>query len=269
MREKKKKRKEEMRERAKEDKGEMKAAEKSLDDDFFGADSEDEGSAGDVEEEAPIQKQTKGKDKQSKGKGRGQRAVDEDEAHKNSTRVESTAEELALLAASDNPNGEVKHFDMKAVLRAEKKKGKKKKGKKGKNGADDGDNELQEDFSIDVKDDRFKAVLEDHTFAIDPSNPQYVPAPVSYVTFLSLTDLLQLQEDEEHGCPVGRALSSTAGEEPEEPRFHYDEAQRSRTSAAKPAEPRGKRQAQKRGPRRTELGQETETVIDIGVSRQK
>ena len=48
----------------------------------------------------------------------------------------------------------------------------KKKGKKAKRGPDDGENELQEDFSIDVKDDRFKAVLEDHTFAIDPSNPQ-------------------------------------------------------------------------------------------------
>ena len=88
--------------------------------------------------------------------------------------MESTAEELALLATSDNPNGEIKHFDMKAVLRAEKKNGKKRKGKKGKRGADDGENELQEDFSIDVKDDRFKAVLEDHTFAIDPSNPRYV-----------------------------------------------------------------------------------------------
>ena len=89
-------------------------------------------------------------------------------------RVESTAEELALLAASDNPNGEIKHFDMKAVLRAEKQKGKKRKGKKGKRGLDEGENEIQEDFAIDVKDERFKAVFEDHTFAIDPSNPQCV-----------------------------------------------------------------------------------------------
>ena len=54
-------------------------------------------------------------------------------------------------------------------------KGKKRKGKKGKKDAtrEDGEaNELQEDFAINVKDDRFKAVLDDHTFAIDPSNPQ-------------------------------------------------------------------------------------------------
>ena len=62
---------------------------------------------------------------------------------------------------------------MKAALKAEKTKGKKRKGKKGKKGEDDDQElELQEDFSIDVKDERFKALHEDHTFAIDPSNPQ-------------------------------------------------------------------------------------------------
>ncbi|RPD82468.1 hypothetical protein L226DRAFT_556272 [Lentinus tigrinus ALCF2SS1-7] len=168
MREKKKKRKQELRERAQEDKLE-KPTEKGLDDDFFDADSEDDGSAGDTEEEVPKGKKRKGKGRKDKGKGR--KADDDDEER--SARVESTAEELALLAASDNPNGEVKHFDMKAVLRAEKKKGKNKKGKKGNHGVDEGENEVQEDFSIDVKDDRFKAVLEDHTFAIDPSNPHF------------------------------------------------------------------------------------------------
>ncbi|RDX55768.1 hypothetical protein OH76DRAFT_1338050 [Lentinus brumalis] len=169
MREKKKKRKEELRERTKEGGVEKKGATKDLGDDFFVADSEDEGSAGDTEDEVPRGK--KGKSKVSAKKGKGRKADGDDE--EKAARVESTAEELALLAASDNPNGEVKHFDMKAVLRAEKKKGRKKKGKKGKKGADDGENEIQEDFSIDVKDDRFKAVLEDHTFAIDPSNPHF------------------------------------------------------------------------------------------------
>ncbi|KAI6029460.1 hypothetical protein BKA83DRAFT_110229 [Pisolithus microcarpus] len=35
------------------------------------------------------------------------------------------------------------------------------------------DSEAEEDFSIDVKDDRFKALHDDHQFAIDPSNPQF------------------------------------------------------------------------------------------------
>ncbi len=183
MREKKKKRKEELRERTKEGGVEKKGATKDLGDDFFVADSEDEGSAGDTEDEVPRGKKGKGKVSAKKGKGRKADGDDEEKA----ARVESTAEELALLAASDNPNGEVKHFDMKAVLRAEKKKGRKKKGKKGKKGADDGENEIQEDFSIDVKDDRFKAVLEDHTFAIDPSNPQYVKP--SYIAESAVSDL--------------------------------------------------------------------------------
>lgn len=79
----------------------------------------------------------------------------------------STAEELSLLAVSDQP--EPSHFNMKSVIKAEKgKKGKKKKK------ALEVDAELQTDFAIDVKDTRFDALHEDHTFAIDPSNPQYV-----------------------------------------------------------------------------------------------
>ena len=169
MREKKKKRKEELRERAVEggerlEKGKGKDKVEHLEDDFFGADSDEEAE----ELDAPPPRE-KSKDKRGKRKG----GNDEGD-HEGRARVESTAEELALLAASDKPDGEVKHFDMKAVLRAEKQKGKKKKGKKSRKGADDDENEAQEDFAIDVKDERFKAVLEDHTFAIDPSHPQSV-----------------------------------------------------------------------------------------------
>lgn len=84
-------------------------------------------------------------------------------------RHESTAEELALIAASDNLNGPPDHFDMKAVLKAEKRA--KLKGKRAKK-SKDADAEVQESFAIDVTDDRFKALHEDHMFAIDPSNPQ-------------------------------------------------------------------------------------------------
>ncbi|TBU35343.1 hypothetical protein BD311DRAFT_746002 [Dichomitus squalens] len=168
MKEKKKKRKEEILERRQEKAEEKKGSKSSknpLDDDFFSGGSDEE-SAEELAEAATTSKKGRGKDKKGKGKSKG--ADDEDRP----ARVESTAEELALLAASDKPHGEVKHFDMKAVLRAEKRGGKK-KGKKSKKGADDGENELQEDFSIDVKDDRFKAVIEDHTFAIDPTNPHF------------------------------------------------------------------------------------------------
>ncbi|CAG9939658.1 unnamed protein product [Clonostachys rosea f. rosea IK726] len=71
--------------------------------------------------------------------------------------------------ADENQASHLDHFDMNDILRAEKQK--KKKGKKGKKDLASGN--LQEDFSMDVGDDRFKAVFEDHEFAIDPSNPRF------------------------------------------------------------------------------------------------
>ncbi|KAK1836391.1 hypothetical protein QBC39DRAFT_337973 [Podospora conica] len=79
--------------------------------------------------------------------------------------------ELELLMADEHGGGgSLEHFDMKEIMRAEKLKNKKKK-KAGKATVDHGG--LQEDFDMDVKDDRFKAVFESHEFAIDPSNPKF------------------------------------------------------------------------------------------------
>ncbi|KAI6112030.1 hypothetical protein EDD16DRAFT_1605780 [Pisolithus croceorrhizus] len=52
-------------------------------------------------------------------------------------------------------------------------KPKTKKKRRSANKGHEDDSEAEEDFSIDVKDDRFKALHEDHQFAIDPSNPQF------------------------------------------------------------------------------------------------
>jgi hypothetical protein len=151
LKEKRKKRKEEAREVAKEKEVQQKKKPKQPLDDFFDADSESE----DVEED-----RKRGK----KGKKVKAKVTDE-------PRAAATAEELALLVASDNPKGAAKHFDMSAVLKAEKKSGKKgKRGRKEKHGP--GDQDTQEDFRIDVADERFKALHEDHSFAIDPSNPR-------------------------------------------------------------------------------------------------
>ena len=54
---------------------------------------------------------------------------------------------------------------------SEKAKGKQRKQKKGK-AAEQAENETQDDFEINVTDDRFKALHEDYTFAIDPSTPR-------------------------------------------------------------------------------------------------
>ncbi|KAF9776667.1 hypothetical protein IL306_005134 [Fusarium sp. DS 682] len=64
------------------------------------------------------------------------------------------------------------HFDMNEIVRAEKAKKKKGKAKK-KALAKESRGGLQEDFNMDVADDRFKAVFESHEYAIDPSNPKF------------------------------------------------------------------------------------------------
>ncbi|KAI8929940.1 hypothetical protein BC831DRAFT_441650 [Entophlyctis helioformis] len=88
--------------------------------------------------------------------------------------------ELELLLMDDNEGqtqSHSRHFDMKAVLKGEKDAGKKGKAKaklskkKAKELA--GAGETQDDFSLDVADPRFSAVLESHQFAIDPTNPQF------------------------------------------------------------------------------------------------
>ncbi|CAE6335801.1 unnamed protein product, partial [Rhizoctonia solani] len=93
----------------------------------------------------------------------------------NQARNISNDAELELLLAPD-PNSatdtEPKHFDMRAVIKAEKtsRSGKKSRRKDKKDAAT---NEAEDgrDFHIDVKDERFAALHEDHAFAIDPSNP--------------------------------------------------------------------------------------------------
>ncbi|KZS95969.1 hypothetical protein SISNIDRAFT_451626 [Sistotremastrum niveocremeum HHB9708] len=119
-------------------------------DDFFGDDS-----ASDKEDRRA---KTKGK-----GKARQKNPVEEVRA--------STAEELALVAASSK-DSELEHFDLRAVIKSEKGVKHKRKGKKKQLGNEALD-ETQDKFQINVNDERFKALHEDHQFAIDPSNPQF------------------------------------------------------------------------------------------------
>ncbi|KAI0032727.1 hypothetical protein K488DRAFT_78297 [Vararia minispora EC-137] len=153
VREKKKKRKEEW--KAAKEAGEEKqmlGRANAVQDDFFGESGE--------ESETDAAPTKKGK---RTGKG---------DAEREGRRL-STKEELSLLAAADGLDGEAKHFDMKAIIKAEKgKKGKKSKRAKREHD-EDGSNELQGGFSIDVMDERFQAVHEDYHFAIDPSNPHF------------------------------------------------------------------------------------------------
>ncbi|KAI0048362.1 hypothetical protein FA95DRAFT_1605340 [Auriscalpium vulgare] len=154
MTEKRKKRKDEWKEK----KSQAETTSKD-EDDFF-----EVGEGGGSGEDLPASVQS------GKPKGKGKAKKEKKPAQEQGLRRPSTQEELALLVATDKDDTDPKHFDMAAVIKAEKKKGR--KGRKGRRGEEE-DAELQEDFSINVKDDRFTAVHEDHTFAIDPSNPHF------------------------------------------------------------------------------------------------
>ena len=119
---------------------------KTQDDDFFGS-----GSDRDDESDTEIQRVI-GENK----KGR-RRASPPQKG--------TTAIELSSITSSQE---EPKHFNMKTVLKAERRK----VGKGKRDIKDTQEQELQEDFTIDVNDVRFKALHEDHRFAIDPTNPQ-------------------------------------------------------------------------------------------------
>jgi hypothetical protein len=143
MREKRKKRKQELKDKSKE---------KQPADDFFAQSDGEEDS-----DETPHA---------GRRAARGERREQGNKARKPSTK-----EELSLLVAPDKLDSGPKHFDMAAIIKTEKNKRKKREGRRKKTGAYD-ENELQDDFTIDVKDERFSALHEDHVFAIDPSNPQ-------------------------------------------------------------------------------------------------
>lgn len=79
-----------------------------------------------------------------------------------------------LMADSHGDAGHLNHFNMDEIMKAEKKKSKK-KSKKGKKDKEDAGG-LQDGFKIDAGDDRFKALFEEHEFAIDPSDPKFKAA---------------------------------------------------------------------------------------------
>ncbi|GAA5986102.1 hypothetical protein JCM10908_006410 [Rhodotorula pacifica] len=152
-----------------------------FDDDFFADGGEDpfaaydNGGADSGDEIGLPKKGKKDAAKLSKQERRAQREAEEKAA------AEEQAK-LGLLIGSDDEQdmfgadgaGEGgRHFDMRAVLKAEKNQGKKRKlkGKKAKQAKEQ--EVVQDNFKIDTTDDRFKSLHNDFDFAIDPSNPRY------------------------------------------------------------------------------------------------
>lgn len=98
---------------------------------------------------------------------------EEREAKEKANASEKAQLQLLMEDDHDDEAAHLDHFDINEIVKAEKKKGKKGKGKKGSKKDAEAAAGLQEDFKMDVNDDRFQAVFEDHEFAIDPSNPKF------------------------------------------------------------------------------------------------
>ena len=113
-----------------------------------------------------------------------------EEARLEKERNASKRAELELLMLDDDDNDaattreggkprprNINHFDMAAILKAEKEKARKgKKGRKPSNKkGDEADKkvDLQQDFKLDVQDPRFARLYDSHEFAIDPTNPRF------------------------------------------------------------------------------------------------
>ncbi|KAH6894537.1 hypothetical protein B0T10DRAFT_480688 [Thelonectria olida] len=106
--------------------------------------------------------------KEERRKKREAREAQESESKADKAKLEKVMAE----DANDNQADHLDHFDMNEIIRAEKVKAKKGKAKK-RAEAKQSRGGLQEDFSMDVGDDRFKAVFDSHEYAIDPSNPKF------------------------------------------------------------------------------------------------
>ncbi|KAK7206113.1 hypothetical protein BZA70DRAFT_306413 [Myxozyma melibiosi] len=125
-------------------------------------------SAGVAEESADDDSEieaAKGK-KDKKGKKKAVKKTKEEQAEE-----ERRKAELELLMMGEDEESNLKHFDMREIIKAEKQKKNKKVRRREKEGS--GGAAAADEFKINVEDPRFSAVFEHHEFAIDPSKPQF------------------------------------------------------------------------------------------------
>ena len=147
-------------------------------DDPFSASGDDEEVDFDAALEEELASEAKSKSKDSKKGGKKDKQPTK-AAHAEPEQMETVADRDAAPAEG------VGHFDMKDILRKEKGEGKKasrfekRKEKKAAKlaaarGGDIKEEALQEDFKVNPADARFKAMFDDHSFAIDPSHKSFL-----------------------------------------------------------------------------------------------
>ena len=99
---------------------------------------------------------------------------DDDDENDYGTNEKQSKEELELLLAGDNDEEAARDFDMRGIQRIEKNKDKKLRGPRKRKEEKLASGVAGQDFAVDVKDDRFAAVLEgDANFGIDRTAPEF------------------------------------------------------------------------------------------------
>lgn len=113
-----------------------------------------------------IDPKTKHKEKQKKQKLL--KAVQEEEDEKQSKELE--------LLLDDNEEGK-QHFSLDKILKTEQdtktKKKRKKQLKKSKTAIQESQKPVEDNFQLDINDERFKAVFSSHEYNIDPTDPHF------------------------------------------------------------------------------------------------
>lgn len=142
-----------------------------FDDPFFASDNDDV----DFEEALAAEQEGRGQREKTAKKSK---AMPPKKAAQFQQEVES-GEEMNLFSDDDEDGNKAGHFSIKDILKAEKEEsGKKsrwakKKEKKNKTHQSK-EKEIQKDFAIDVQDERFQGVFNDHRFSLDPSHPSFI-----------------------------------------------------------------------------------------------
>ena len=138
-------------------------------------------------------------DKAGKSKDRKERKERKERKTKDAPAEEPPAEPPA--EAEGEESDQEKHFDLTDILRAEKHKNKKmNKYQKKREAKRDAKRSslLQPTFQMDTEDPRFRAVMEDHRFAIDPNHPSFLRTE----GMKKLLDTRNQRQQQKHAAPA-------------------------------------------------------------------
>ncbi|KAI8593733.1 hypothetical protein BDZ88DRAFT_443121 [Geranomyces variabilis] len=123
------------------------------------------------DEFAPPKSAAKSKTKPAKS-GKNKKQTEEERRAEQNARAELELLIAPTSGTSSAAAGEGRHFDAKQIMKEEK-AARNKKGRKAKKGKETREGGVQDGFEINTTDPRFEALLENHNFAIDPTNPQF------------------------------------------------------------------------------------------------